>query len=104
MTADQTDIHALKALGYSEMESRFLRLVALHSGVFLPRQFNQSAGVTKGKRVDDFLDLLRKNKHCHAYKLARNANLFHLTSKAVYRAIGQENLRHRRSHKIAQIC
>ena len=100
MTADQDDVQALKAFGYSELEARFLRLVALHSGVFLARQFNQYAGVTKGKRVDDFLDELRRNKHCQAYKLARNANLFHLTSKAVYRAIGQENLRHRRSHKI----
>jgi hypothetical protein len=97
---DLTSIQALKAFGYSHVEACFLRLVALHSGVFLPRQFNQYAGATKGKRVDNFLDQLRKNNHCRAYKLARNANIFHVTSKAVYRAIGHENLRHRRSHKI----
>ena len=100
MSGGIPSIQELRTFGYKELEAKFLRLVALHSGVFLPRQFNQYAGATKGKRVDDFLDQLRRNKHCRAYKLARNANIFHLTSKAVYRAIGHENLRHRRSHKI----
>src|SRR5262249_8950664 len=98
LTSDDPFIQELATYGYSELESRFLRLVALHSGVFLARHFDQFAGTKRGKRVDAFLDKLRKHRHCHSYKLAKNANLFHLNSKAIYRSIGHENLRHRRTH------
>jgi len=103
LTSDDPFIQELAIYGYSELESRFLRLVALHSGVFLARHFDQFTGSKRGKRVDTFLDKLRKNRHCHSYKLAKNANLFHLNSKAICRAIGQENLRHRRTHGVQYV-
>src|SRR5262249_44403061 len=102
-TSEHPFIQELRMYGYSELESRFLHLVALHSGVFLARHFDQFAGSKRGKRVDTFLDKLRKNRHCHSYKLAKNANLFHLNSKAIYRSIGQENLRHRRTHGVQYV-
>ena len=47
-------VQHLKLFGYSETEARFLRLVALHSGVFLARQFNLFAQAKTGYRVDAF--------------------------------------------------
>jgi hypothetical protein len=100
MNADASYIQDLKDYGYSETEANFLRLVALHSGVFFRRHFMQFAGVKSGKRVDSFLKKLRSNKHCQTYALNKNAAVYHLTSKAIYRCLDQPNLCHRRSHKI----
>jgi hypothetical protein len=60
----------------------------------------KSENVEQGKLVNTFADELSRNRNCQAYRLGNNANIFHLTSRAVYRSIGHENLRHRRSHKI----
>ena len=48
MTIDQTGIDKLRALGYSALQASFLWLVALHSGVFLRRQYLQFAGISSG--------------------------------------------------------
>ena len=100
MNTDCSYIQDLKEYGYSETEANFLRLVALHSGVFLARQFNQFAQAKNGKRVDSFISKLKSNRHCQTYRLGKNAAVFHLSSRAIYRIIGHENLRHRRSHQI----
>src|SRR5262245_19036419 len=100
MDLDFSYIQDLKAYSYSETGAGFLRLVALHSGVFFARQFNQFAHCKGGKRVDSFVKKLTANRHCQTYRLAKNALVYHLTSKVVYRIIGHENLRHRRSHQI----
>src|SRR4030095_11768376 len=81
-------VQDLKLFGYSETEARFLRLVALHSGVFLARQFNLFARAKIGYRVDAFVKKLKSNRHCHTYRLGKNAAMFHLHSRAIYRAIG----------------
>jgi hypothetical protein len=100
MNSDASYVQDMKTLGYSSLEAGFLRLVALHSGVFFRRHFMQFAGVKSGKRVDSFLKKLRSNKHCQIYSLNKNAAVYHVTSKAIYRCLDQPNLRHRRSHKI----
>jgi len=100
MNSSAPYVEHLKTLGYNTVEAGFLRLVALHSGVFFRRQFMQFAGVKSGKRVDSFLKKLRSNKHCQTYSLNKNAAVYHVTSKAIYRCLEQPNLRHRRSHKI----
>ena len=64
MNTDSSYIQELKAYGYSEVEAGFLRLVALHSGVFLARQFNQFAQTKSGKRVDS---LVNKRKPAEAW-------------------------------------
>ncbi|MEW5980632.1 MAG: hypothetical protein AB1898_33075, partial [Acidobacteriota bacterium] len=58
---DSSYLQDLKVYGYSETEAAFLRLVALHSGVFLARQFNDFAQAKAGKRVDSFLKKLEAN-------------------------------------------
>ncbi len=100
---DSLGIQDLKLFGYADTEARFLRLVALHSGVFLARQFNLFARAKTGYRVDAFIKKLKSNRHCHTYRLGKNAAMFHLHSKAIYRAIGHENLRHRRSHQAGYV-
>jgi hypothetical protein len=100
MSTDSSTLQSLKLFGYTETEAGFLRLVALHSGVFLARQFNQFAQIKSGKRVDSFTNKLKSNRHCQTYRLAKNTSVFHVSSKAIYRAIGHENLRHRRSHQV----
>ena len=91
---------ALKAYGYSELESRFLQFVALHSGLFLRRHFLQYSGLKSGRLITNLLKTLQKNGHCRLIRLSKNANAYHLNSRAIYRALGHENLRHRRSHQV----
>src|SRR5215813_5991821 len=100
MTDATPRIQELKTIGYTDLEARFLWLVALHSGVFFRRHFMHFGDLKSGKRVDTFLKKLLSNRHCQTYPLNKNAKAYHLTSKAVYRCIGYPNLRHRRSHKI----
>ena len=49
MKIAQEHIVALEALGYTEQESRFLYIVATHSGYFVPRQFVEFNGASPGK-------------------------------------------------------
>jgi hypothetical protein len=91
---------ALKAFGYSELESKFLQFVALHSSVFLRRHFLQFSGLKSGRLITNLLKRLQKNRHCRLLRLSKNASVYHLNSRAIYRAVGHENLRHRRSHQV----
>jgi hypothetical protein len=91
---------ALRTFGYSELESRFLLFVALHSGVFLRRHFLQFSGLQSGELITNLLKRLQKNRHCRLLRLSKNASVYHLNSRAIYRATGHENLRHRRSHQV----
>ena len=81
MMTDSLAIEDLKLFGYADTEARFLGLVALHSGVFLARQFNQFARAKTGYRVDAFIRKLKSNRHCHTYRLGKNAAMFHCTRK-----------------------
>ena len=98
MTIDQTGIDKLRALGYSALQASFLWLVALHSGVFLRRQYLQFAGISSGKHATEFLKKLVESRHCRAFPLAGRIAVYHLDSKIIYRAIGHPDLRFRRPH------
>lgn len=54
----ETQIQSIQTLGYSQAEAQFLRLVALHSGYFVRRQFLRSVDCRKGQRDQDFIDKL----------------------------------------------
>ena len=98
MTIDQTGINKLQALGYSALQASFLWLVALHSGVFLRRQYLQFAGISSGKHATEFLKKLVESRHCRTFPLAGRIAVYHLDSKIIYRAIGHPDLRFRRPH------
>lgn len=92
-------IDAIQALGYSEAESRFLYLVATHSGYFVARQFLGFTGAHWGKRTTLFWSKLQASRHAQIHRFAQGGAVYHLFSRAIYRQIGHENLRNRRDHE-----
>ena len=98
MTAYQTAIENLQSLGYSALQASFLRLVGLHSGVFLRRQYLQFAGISSGKHATEFMNKLIARGHCRTFRLAGKVAVYHLQSKVTYRAIGHPDLCFRRPH------
>ncbi|MGH9685477.1 MAG: hypothetical protein ACRD5K_00095 [Candidatus Acidiferrales bacterium] len=98
MRIEVHDIAAIKALGYTEDEARFLYIVATHSGYFVPRQFILFANVEWGKRSAKFAHKLECRGHACWQEYQDAGRVYHLFSKAIYSAIGKENLRNRRRH------
>jgi hypothetical protein len=97
MNIDLENIAAIAALGYTQEEARFLYLVAMHSGYFVPRHFLVSSGV---KRSTHFATKLESRGHATWREYDRTGGVYHLVSKTIYRRIGNENLRNRRRHSI----
>jgi hypothetical protein len=94
---------AIRALGYSESEARFLYFVATHSGYFVARQFLRFTGSQWGKRTTLFWSKLQASQHAQIYRFARGGTVYHLFSRKIYRQIGHENLRNRREHEYEYI-
>src|ERR1700692_4373472 len=102
MTPEQ-QIQRIQTFGYSEPEAQFLRLVALHSGYFLRRQFLRSVERRNGKYAQDFFDKLIARGHGCGEVFRQDRHLFRLQSKAIYEALGTENNRNRREHQPSTI-
>lgn len=104
MTLDDR-LQALAPLGFTPRQTRFLVTVALHSGYCLRRQYAASAGVAYGKNVRDFLDTLvdRRLASRFTYRADRG-HLYHLYARAIYRALGHEDDRHRRHTSPATVA
>lgn len=98
MRIEEHDIGAIKALGYTEDEARFIYIVATHSGYFLARQFIAFTGVEWGKRSAKFAHKLESRGHACWREYQGAGRVYHLFSKTIYNAIGKENLRNRRRH------
>jgi hypothetical protein len=95
---------AVETFGYSEREARFLWTVTAFSGHFLRAQWRQFAGVDSYGRTDQqLIDRLLNNGHATGYAY-RNVQLYHVTSKPLYRAFGRENSNHRRQPSGALIA
>jgi hypothetical protein len=92
-------LDSLKELGYTEIEARFIYIVATHSGYFTVRQFLDFAEAKRGKRSDKLADKLVRNRHASAEMLRKNARVYHIFSRKVYAPIGKENIRNRRDHE-----
>jgi len=92
-------LKALKALGYTEVEARFLYLVATHSGYFTARQFLSFTGAHWGKRTTTFWNNLHSRKHARTECFPKRGVVYHLFSRRLYREIEKENLRNRREHE-----
>jgi len=96
-------VHAIQALGYSRSEAQFLRLVALHSGYFVRRQFLRWLGRGRGKRSQAFIQQLISRGHACREIFRQDRHLFRLQSKAIYEAAGDENNRNRREHQSSTV-
>jgi len=92
-------VDSLKELSYTEIEARFIYIVATHSGYFTVRQFLDFAGASRGKRSDKLAEKLVRNRHASAEMLRKNARVYHIFSRKVYAPIGKENIRNRRDHE-----
>src|SRR6202166_962564 len=96
-------LEALKALGYTETEARFLYIVATHSGYFVARQFLAFTSAHWGKRTTTFWSKLRARKHARTECFPKSGTVYHLFSRRLYRQIERENIRNRREHEIEYI-
>jgi hypothetical protein len=89
-------IEALIDLGYNERESRFLYLVATHSGYFTLRQFLDYTGTSKGWNVHQFTSKSIRLCHVRAVTCGYRTSVFNLYSRKIYGALDRDNLRNRR--------
>jgi hypothetical protein len=91
---------ALRVLGHTDCEARFLYLAATHSGYFVPRQFNTFADVNWGNHSDRFTRKLGTRGHATWREFLGIGSVYHLCAKDLYTRIGKEDLRYRRVHSI----
>jgi hypothetical protein len=94
---------ALQSFGYTEEESRFLYLVATHSGYFTCQQFSQFIKAKPGKRSVAFARKIVEKKHASSKEYLRHGRVFHLLSHHLYEAIGRENVSFRQVHSTEYI-
>jgi len=103
MTIPKDKLAALRAFGYTEVEARFLYLVATHSGYFTLRQFLNFAHAKSGKRNARLVQKLFGLGHASARRYTRRSLVFQLRSRQIYAAIGKNHLRNRREHELPHI-
>jgi hypothetical protein len=103
MTIHESQLVSLRAFGYTEVESRFLYLVATHSGYFTVKQFLDFAGAKSGKRNARLVQKLFGSGHASAQRYRRRSMVYHLHSRPIYDAIDKPELRNRRGHELDYI-
>ena len=88
----------LEPLGWTGRDAEWIALVCLHSGVFTRAQFCDYFGADR-KRVLRFVKtLIERREAIETDLIAFNGGgkTCRISSKAIYRALGVENIRHRR--------
>ncbi len=103
MSIQESQLVPLRSFGYTEVEARFLYLVATHSGYFTVRQFLEFAKAKSGKRSACFVEKLFALGHVSAQRYRRRSLVYHLHSRPIYDAIGKGELRNRRAHALGYI-
>src|SRR5229473_4589913 len=103
MSIQESQLVHLRAFGYTDVEARFLYLVATHSGYFTVRQFLAFAKARSGKRNARLVEKLFSLGHASAQRYTRRSLLYHLCSRQLYSAIGKDYLRNRREHELTHI-
>jgi hypothetical protein len=103
MTIHESQLANLRAFSYTEVESRFLYLVATHSGYFTVKQFLDFASAKSGNRNARLIQKLFGLGHASAQRYRRRSMVYHLHSRPIYDAIGKPDLRNRRGHELDYI-
>jgi hypothetical protein len=98
MNFSSDHIERIKELGYTEVEARFLYIVAVHSGYFTLGQFGCFTNTSYGKRLTSFSQKLLKQGHATVRDYMHKGSIFHLFSRTVYGKIDKDDLRNRRKH------
>src|SRR5438445_13225687 len=103
MNIAEHQLAKLRNFGYTEVEARFLYLVATHSGYFTVKQFLDFARAKRGKRNARLVEKLFGLGHASAQRYRRRSMVYHLHSRPIYDAIGKTDLRNRRGHELDHI-
>ena len=99
----------LELLGWTGRDAEWIALVCLHSGVFTRAQFCQYFDTPNRVRAQRFVKALLARKQAVEIEwpiMNGGAKTCRISSKAIYRALGVENIRHRRqaSNLVAPIA
>ena len=89
----------LELLGWTGRDAEWIALVCLHSGVFTRAQFCQYFDTPNRVRAQRFVKALLARKQAVEIEwpiMNGGAKTCRISSKAIYRALGVENIRHRR--------
>ena len=89
----------LEPLGWTGQDAEWIALVCLHSGVFTRAQFCHYFDTTNRVRAQRFVKALIDRKQATEIDwpiMNGKAKTCRISSKAIYRALGVENIRHRR--------
>ena len=93
----EDQLSAVEALGFTRRQAGFLVTVVLTSGVCVPRQYAQHAGIALGHTTRDFFARLVTRHLATAYPCWQgSARVYHVHNKGLYRAVGEPDNRHRR--------
>jgi len=92
-------LHAVTTLGFTERQARFLITAALHSGYCVRRQYASWAGIAQGRVTGEFFDKLVARRLATRTVARRDRGwVYHLSSPALYAALGEPHNRNRRQH------
>ena len=89
----------LEPLGWTGQDAEWIALVCLHSGVFTRAQFCQYFDTAGRVRAFRFVQTLVERRQAIEIEwpiMNGGAKTCRISSKAIYRALGVENIRHRR--------
>ena len=92
----QERIDTIRSFGYTEREARFLEFVALHSGYFLRRQYNQFLGQKRGGTAAAMIKKLLAKGQVRVESSCDRTPIYHLGRHSLYELIGEPDNRHRR--------
>lgn len=88
---------AVRQLGFTERQARFLATVMTHSGVCLPRQYTAFARIVYGQKTRRFFAKLIADGHASTCRCQHNrAVVYHVHGAALCQAIGEPRNRLRR--------
>jgi hypothetical protein len=97
-------VQAVADFGFTRRQARFLVTVMLHSGVCLQRQYTAFAGIVHGQKTRKFFAKLVRRRYARAFPCRHNrGHVYQVHCKALYRAIGQTDSRHRRPLSPARV-
>jgi len=91
-------LEALADFGYNRREAQFLYIAATFSGYFTQKQFLTFISSRRGKRSNLFAQKILNNGHAAVRDYMGWGPIYHLFSRALYKAVGKASLRNRREH------
>lgn len=100
---DPNRLTILQRNGYTEREARFLCLVGDVGGYFLRRHFSQFLGTKRGRPEATLVAKLLDKRHAKRYLGPGGIELYHLSRRWFYRAVGSPECRNRRRRKPSAI-